>query len=369
MKKYLWLLLLLFNPVVHAGIGNITELQGTAVDIKRNKSSLVGKQNSDIESMDMVSVGTKTNLGITFKDNTKVKITENSKLLIDDFVYDPNMSDASKIGLKVALGTVRYASGQIAKTNAQNVNIKTPTATVAVRGTDFAMTVDEVGRSIVVLLPSCDDEHKMVTHTPISSTSPLNLGGNCTIGAIDVETLGGRVALREPYTATYVTDAQQPPLPPVPVDPSTVHNDSNLKKPEAIARTEYEREDKKEREKDKSKYSDDERKKAQEGNDKVVAEKKAQEEEGTKLVGINSSNGQLQGTPSSNPCWPFNDCGNEKGLNWYYRKDDDRGNVIVIKSGEKMDNTTYNISINSNDVETRVTGDGSNKVTVRMWNR
>ena len=52
------------------------------------------------------------------------------------------------------------------------------------------------------------------------------------------------------------------------VHPSTVHNDSNLKKPEAIARTEYEREDKKEREKDKSKYSDDERKKAQERNDK-----------------------------------------------------------------------------------------------------
>ena len=358
---WLWLLVLFFSPVVHGGIGNITELQGTAVDIKRSKTNLVGKQNSDIESMDTVSVGSGTNIGITFKDKTKVKITANSKLIIDDFVYDPNITDAGKLGMKVALGTVRYASGQVAKNNPQNVNIKTPTATIAVRGTDFAMTVDEVGRSLVVLLPSCDDQHKMVTHVQIS--------GNCTVGAIDVETLGGTVALREAYTATYVTDAQQAPLPPVRVDPVAVHNDSNLKKPENIARVETERDDKKDREKDKSKFSDDERKKVLESNDKTLADKISRDTEETRLIGVVSVRDRSQGDPNSNNCWPFNDCGNDKGLNWYYRKDDDRGNTIFIRSGEKMDNTTYNISINNNDVETRVVGDGSNKVTVRVWNR
>lgn len=360
--KHLWLLLVLFiSPVVHAGIGNITELQGTAVDIKRNKTNIAGKQNTDIESMDMVSVGSGTNLGITFKDKTKVKVTANSKLLIDDFVYDPNITDAGKLAMKVTLGTVRYASGQVAKNNPQNVNIKTPTATIAVRGTDFAMTVDEVGRSLVVLLPSCDDQHKLVTH--------VQLSGNCTIGAIDVETLGGSVALREAYTATYVTDIQQPPLPPVKVDPIAVSNDSNLKKPEMIAQAESDREDKKDREKDKSKFNDDERKKAVESTEKSIANKQAQDGEETRLIGVVTVRDRPQGDPNSNNCWPFNDCGNEKGLNWYYRKDDDRGNTIFIRSGEKYDNTTYNISINNNDVETRINGDGSNKVTVRIWNR
>lgn len=359
--KYLWLLTFFFSSVVYGGIGNITELQGTAIDIKRNKSNLVGKQNTDIESLDTVSVGSGTNIGITFKDKTKVKITENSKLVIDDFVYDPNITDAGKLGMKVALGTVRYASGQVAKNNPQNVNIKTPTATIAVRGTDFAMTVDEVGRSLVVLLPSCDDQHKMVTHVQIS--------GNCTVGAIDVETMGGSVALREAYTATYVTDIQQPPLPPVRVDPVAVGNDSNLKKPDTIARVENDREDKKDREKDKSKFSEDERKKVSEGNEKSLADKQAKDNEETRLIGVVTVRDRPLGDPNSNNCWPFNDCGNDKGLNWYYRKDDDRGNTIFIRSGEKYDNTTYSISINNNDVETRVVGDGSNKVTVRMWNR
>ena len=61
-----------------------------------------------------------------------------------------------KLSLKATLGTVRYASGQIAKNSAQNISIKTPTATVSVRGTDFAMTIDEIGSSTIILLPSCN---------------------------------------------------------------------------------------------------------------------------------------------------------------------------------------------------------------------
>lgn len=358
--KYAWLLLTIFALDVHAGIGTMNEVQGTAIEIKRSKSSILGKLNVEVESMDAVSVGSKSQVNITFKDNTRVKITENSRLVLDDFVFDPKKSDAGKLGMKVALGTVRYASGQVAKNNPQSVNIKTPTASIAVRGTDFAMTVDEVGRSLVVLLPSCDDPTKI---------GNFAISGNCTVGAIDVVTDAGMVSLNTAYTATYVTDSQQPPLPPVAVDPVAVSNDSNLKKPETIAKVETDREDKKDREKDKSKFSDDERKKANESTDKSLLDKKARDEEGTKLYGMNTEGGQQQGTPATNPCWPFNDCGNEKGLNWYYRKDDDRGNTIVVKSGEKLDNTTYNISINSNDIETKVVGDGNNKVTVRIWNR
>lgn len=359
--KHLWMLsAILFCSGVQANIGTLTELQGTAVEIKRKNQSIKGVDKVGVESMDTVVVGSRAATGITFVDNTRVKVTENSRLVIDDFVYDPKKSDAGKLGMKVALGTVRYASGQVAKNNPQNVNIQTPTATIAVRGTDFAMTVDEVGRSLVVLLPSCDDPTKVNNY---------QVQGNCVVGAIDVRTDAGVVSLNQAYTATYVTDAAQPPLPPVRVDPVAVGNDSNLKKPETIARAETDREDKKEREKDKSKFSDDERKKSQEANDRSMAQKQARENEETKLVGLNAGNNGAVGDPKTNPCWPFNDCGNEKGLNWYYRKDDDRGNTIVVKSGEKMDNTTYSISINSNDVDTRVVGDGSNKVTVRIWNR
>ncbi len=358
--KYLWLLTLSIPLNAIAAIGTMDQVQGTAIEIKRKQSAIAGRSNTGIESMDSISVGSKSQVGITFVDNSKVKITENSKLVIDDFVYDPKNSDAGKLGMKVALGTVRMASGQIAKNNPQQVNIKTPTATIAVRGTDFAMTVDEAGRSMVALLPSCDDDKKLLS---------FEISGNCKVGQIDVSTDVGLVTLTQAYTATYVTDANQAPLPPVRIDPVSVSNESIIKKPEPIARLEIERDRRKEEHKDKSKTNEDEKKISREVNEKHFVEKNNKDNEETKLIGLNAGNNQQLGTPATNPCWPFNDCGNEKGLNWYYRKDDDRGNTIVVKSGEKMDNTTYNISINSNDVDTKTVGDGSNKVTVRIWNR
>ena len=86
---------------------------------------------------------------------TRVDVTEHSKLVIDEFVYDPNKK-TGKLSLKASLGTVRYASGQIAKNNPTSIKITTPTATIGVRGTDFSMTVDELGSSTIILLPSCD---------------------------------------------------------------------------------------------------------------------------------------------------------------------------------------------------------------------
>ena len=148
------LLLLLLSIDCRAAIGTITEEKGSG-EIVRNKSKLDAKLNGGVESLDSILTA-KGVIGITFEDNTKVRVTEHSKLVIDDFVYDPKAKGAGKLAMKVALGTVRYASGSVAKENAQNVNIRTPTATVAVRGTAFTMTVDEVGASMVVLLPNAD---------------------------------------------------------------------------------------------------------------------------------------------------------------------------------------------------------------------
>ena len=78
---------------------------------------------------------------IDFIDDTRVDITAHSRLIIDDFVYDPNTGKGS-LGLKASLGTIRYASGQIAKNSRQRVRIRTPSATISVRGTDFAMVID-----------------------------------------------------------------------------------------------------------------------------------------------------------------------------------------------------------------------------------
>ena len=123
--------------------------------------------------------------------------------MIDEFVYDPNTKTGA-LSIKAALGTVRYASGQIAKNSRQNIKIRTPTATIAVRGTDFSMSVDEFGQSTVILLPSC---------TQIGSKAL------CTVGEISVESDVGQVVLNQAFQATTVSAVDSAPQRPLLLDP------------------------------------------------------------------------------------------------------------------------------------------------------
>ena len=191
MLRALALLLLSFSINTHAAIGKVTEEKGSG-EIVRQKNKFDAKYNGSIESMDVINTA-KGVIGITFQDDTKVRVTEHSRLIIDDFVYDPKSKGAGKLAMKVALGTVRYASGSVAKENSNNVAIKTPTATVAVRGTAFTMTVDEVGSSLIILLPNVDG----------------------TVGEIEVKTAAGSVILNQAFQATTTVMAEVKPMKPV----------------------------------------------------------------------------------------------------------------------------------------------------------
>ncbi len=188
-----------------ASIGNVSESTGVPGEITRGKNKVVGNKGAGIESNDIYTTRN-GNVQLSFMDDTKVKITENSRLLIDDFVFDPKKSDAGKLALKVGMGTVRYASGQISKTNAQQVAIKTPTASIAVRGTDFTMTVDEAGQSLIVLVPSCKENEKVKDYELEEN--------KCKVGSIEVETLAGKVILDQAFHGTYVASASLSPTVP-----------------------------------------------------------------------------------------------------------------------------------------------------------
>ena len=182
-----------------ASIGEVTQLEGNGViDRKDGDKGIVVEKELDVFSYDTVKTGN-GKVGIEFIDATRVDVTQHSKLIIDEFVYDPN-SKTGKLSLKASLGTVRYASGQIAKNSATNVKITTPTATIGVRGTDFTMTIDETGSSTIILLPSCDTN------------------GSCFVGEISVESDAGQVILNQEFQATVVDTVASRPLTPVILD-------------------------------------------------------------------------------------------------------------------------------------------------------
>jgi hypothetical protein len=203
-----WLAILLVSLLhtsnAQAAIGKVTEQVNIPPTIQRDKSTLTGSKGTGVEMNDSIKTS-QGKVGITFEDDTRVQVNENSKLVIDDFVYDPK-TKAGKLGAKIALGTVRYASGQIAKNSPQSVNLNTPSATVAVRGTDFTATVDELGESTIILLPSCPNDRPTRTVKDIEAS--------CKTGVIEVSNDVGTVILNQPFQVTKVQSRTQPPTPP-----------------------------------------------------------------------------------------------------------------------------------------------------------
>ena len=175
-------------------IGEVTVTTGPG-EIKRQSEKIEGNVGTGLEMQDAIT----TQNGawqLEFIDDTRVDVTEHSRMVIDEFIYDPE-TQTGALSMKATLGAVRYASGQIAKNSRQRVNIRTPSATIAVRGTDFMMIVDEIGGSMITLLPSCDSS------------------GSCIVGEIQVESEVGQVIMNQAFQTTVVASPYDKPAKPL----------------------------------------------------------------------------------------------------------------------------------------------------------
>jgi hypothetical protein len=240
MRWWSFLIVLLISSGAWASIGDVRQQVGSANVERKSGEKLTSTKGLGIESLDTVRTQ-QGRTSIQFVDDTRVDVTENSKLVIDEFVYDPNTSTGS-LAIKASFGTVRYASGQIAKNSRQNVKISTPTAVVGVRGTDFSMTVDETGSSTIILLPSCTiiaNERVCVTgeisvesdvgtvimnqafQTTIILLPSCTIIANervCVTGEISVESDVGTVIMNQAFQTTMVETAKSTPLKPIVLD-------------------------------------------------------------------------------------------------------------------------------------------------------
>lgn len=64
-------------------------------------------------------------MAIEFLDSSVLKLTEHSKVVIDNYIFDPDPSK-SKLALNMASGTARFITGALGKINKENISIRTP---------------------------------------------------------------------------------------------------------------------------------------------------------------------------------------------------------------------------------------------------
>lgn len=184
-------------------IGGVFEQSGQPGAINRKSGEeLIAELDTDIVSLDEVE--TKNGrLKLKFIDDTQVSLTEHTYMEINEYVYDPD-PNKSKMALNFVQGTARFATGGLGLVAKENITIQTPTATIGIRGTDFTTTVDELGRSLVILLPDA------------GCTDGVRLEEGCRpSGSITITNDGGVQILTEAFQAVMVSTYEQAPTNPV----------------------------------------------------------------------------------------------------------------------------------------------------------
>lgn len=112
---------------------------------------------------------------IRFIDDSTLALGANSKVLIDTFVFDPQKAEGNAL-IRISVGTLRFVTGDMPK---GKTTIKTPTATLVLRGTDVTVHVHPDGTTDATVHDGIVDAHNDVTNNETS----LNPGQGGTFGS------------------------------------------------------------------------------------------------------------------------------------------------------------------------------------------
>jgi hypothetical protein len=124
-----------------AQIGQIKNVAGQ-VFILRNNLQKPAKAGDLIEQADVVTTGLGSSVGITFIDGSRFSAGPNSRIELKQFRFNATTHEGEFL-TDMQRGTLAIVSGQIAKRSPDAMKVQTPTTILGVRGTTFAVKIDE----------------------------------------------------------------------------------------------------------------------------------------------------------------------------------------------------------------------------------
>ena len=153
-------------------IGNVATLRGSATVMRKGVTSAL-KIRDDIFNNDVLHTENNAALGVTFNDDTTLNLTANSRIEVDNFVYEEGGKKNAAL-FNIALGTVAFVASAVARTG--DMKISTPTATLGIRGTTGLVEVPEAGSTGTVGIKLYPDQDGRVGHIEVNGRDGTRLG-------------------------------------------------------------------------------------------------------------------------------------------------------------------------------------------------
>src|SRR6266571_5907364 len=101
-----------------------------------------GKVGDPVYQRDIIQTGADGTVGLALNDGTAFNVSANARIVLDEFVYDPNSTSNSAL-ISLTKGTFTFIAGKVAKTG--DMKVDTPVATMGIRGTAPRVSIAEDG--------------------------------------------------------------------------------------------------------------------------------------------------------------------------------------------------------------------------------
>ena len=132
-------LLSLAAPALAADVGLVKVSKGS-VQIQRGSEKLPAPVGAAIQPNDVIVTGADGSAGVTFIDNSLVSVGPNSVFAIDKYSFDTTTHQGEFQG-NLRQGRLAAISGKMVKQSPESMKIRTPSAIMGVRGTEFVVEV------------------------------------------------------------------------------------------------------------------------------------------------------------------------------------------------------------------------------------
>jgi hypothetical protein len=129
------------GPAHPAEIGQIKNTAGQ-VFLLRNNNQQPAKPGDLIEQADVIVTGSNGSVGVTLIDSSRLSAGPNTRVEFKQFRFNPTTQEGESL-TQLHRGTLAIVSGQIAKRSPDAMKVQTPTTILGVRGTKFAVKVEE----------------------------------------------------------------------------------------------------------------------------------------------------------------------------------------------------------------------------------
>jgi len=125
------------------GLVTIEHVSAVVVQASLGGGAARTKVGDRVYQGDVVQTGADGRVGITFSDGTAFNLSSSGRMVLNEFVYDPNSKSNSTL-ISLSKGTFTFIAGKVAKTG--DMKIDTPVATMGIRGTTPHVEISDDGK-------------------------------------------------------------------------------------------------------------------------------------------------------------------------------------------------------------------------------